>query len=77
MSDIVLHDVDAATLGRLAELASINQVTLEQQAARILDNALKGHEHWRFPSDSSILAVMEEHGIPRLDIDKPNKWVLS
>lgn len=66
MSDLILHEIDDATLSRLTELARANKQTVETVARELLDSALQkqSRREWRVRTAERIAAMTPEGVTP-------------
>ena len=68
MTQIVLDHIDEATLASLSELAKLNHVSIQEQAARILAEALDmGERRRRRVESAARIAAMTPKNVVQTD----------
>jgi hypothetical protein len=68
MTQIVLDHIDEATLASLSELAKLNHVSIQEQAARILAEALDmGERRRRRVQSAARIAAMTPKNVAQTD----------
>ena len=68
MTQIVLEHLDASTLAGLSELAKLNRLSVEEQAERILAEAVDMRARRRRRVESAArIAAMTPKGVPQTD----------
>lgn len=68
MGDITLHRLDDAMLAELSDLASINHVSLEEQATKLLVSAVEEHSRRRRRYETAKrIAAMTPAGVTPTD----------
>jgi antitoxin FitA len=68
MAQIILEHIDDATLARLSELARLNRVSVQEQAGRILTEALDMRERRRRRVESAArIAAMTPKDVAQTD----------
>ncbi len=68
MTQIVLEHIDDATLARLSEMATLNRVSVQEQAERILTEALDTRERRRLRVESAArIAAMTPKDVAQTD----------